>query len=183
MRFIMSCVLALVLGSLISAQTKPDFSGVWTRESGQAREDINLGGVVGGVPNMTITQDGSAITIERFWGNDKASLSVKLDGSETRFSIPSGPSGHGSDLTMSAKSSSATWDGGKLMLTTTVIMKDVKAGTEMTIVTKEALSLEGPTLVVDRTQPDSLGAVSVTKDIYKKRLALDSKQPLPTTAQ
>lgn len=176
MRYVMSCVLVLLLSVLASTQTRLDFSGVWTRASGTER-DINLGGVAGGVPVMTIRQDDSAIRIERSLGtlrNWKAEVSVKLDGSESPFNIPAGPEPPDGFITR-AKSSIATWEGNKLALTTTAIMKDVKAGTEMTIVTKEVLSLEGNTLVVDRTHPNKLGPFRATKDIYKKQPTPNSK--------
>jgi hypothetical protein len=159
----MICVISLALGAVPSQQAKPNFSGAWTIAS-TAPLERNGTGVVGGGPEMTITQDATVITIDRPW-TGRPKVSVKLDGSEVRQELPGAVREGFSQVTTSR----AAWDGTRLILSTTSTISNRKAGVDATVETIEVLSLTGGDLMVERNQPRRLGPKASAKETFKKR--------------
>ena len=156
-------VAALVLWTVgLSAQAKPNFAGDWVREApagggapggGGGGKGGGFGG--GGFCGMEckITQTATELTLEyQGGGQNPAPMKqvYKLDGSESK-----NPGRGGAEQV-----SKATWDGNKLVITTTT-----QAGDQ-----KRVLSLEGGNLVVDATTPArDGGAPTTTKITFKKK--------------
>jgi hypothetical protein len=75
----------LAVATLAWAQ-KPDFSGTWTLDPASAPTGGGGGGGGSALGNgpATVKQTADALTIERTMGDDKVTLTYKLDGSESR---------------------------------------------------------------------------------------------------
>jgi hypothetical protein len=152
---------AVVLWTIgASAQAKPSFAGKWTREApaagapGGGGGGGGRGGGGGGFcgAECTITQTATELTLEfQGGGQNPAPMKqvYKLDGSESK-----NPGRGGQDQV-----SKATWDGNKLVITTTT-----QNGEQ-----KRVLSLEGGNLVVDATNPGREGAAPTTTKITFKK--------------
>ena len=134
---------------------KPDFSGTWTLDpeaSGMAAPagggggGGRGGGALGNGP-ATFKQTADTLTIERTAGDNKITLTYKLDGSESKNTMM----GRGGTPTESV--STAKFDGGKLIITT-------KAGENETT---QTWSLAGSVLTVEST-----GGRGPSKRVYKK---------------
>ncbi len=134
---------------------KPDFSGTWTLDpeaSGMAAAGGGGGGggrgggALGNGP-ATVKQTADALTIERTMGDNKVTLTYKLDGSESKNTMM-GRGGTPMDSVSTAK-----FDGGKLIITT-------KAGENETT---QTWSLAGTVLTVEST-----GGRGPSKRVYKK---------------
>jgi hypothetical protein len=160
-------VAALVLWTVsLSAQAKPNFAGDWVREApaggaapgGGGGGGGRGGGGGGGFCGMEckITQTATELTLDYMGGGQNpapAKLTYKLDGSESKNTVQ----GRGGPAEQVSK---ATWDGAKLVITTTT-----QAGEQ-----KRVLSLEGGNLVVDATNPDRNGGPpTTTKITFKKK--------------
>jgi hypothetical protein len=153
-------VAALVLWTVgLSAQAKTNFAGDWVREAPAAGAPAGGGGKGGGGGGggfcgmeCKITQTATELTLEYQGGGQNPApmkLVYKLDGSESK-----NPGRGGADQV-----SKATWDGAKLVITTTTQNGDAKL----------VLSLEGGNLVVDATNPGREGgAPTTTKITFKK---------------
>jgi len=124
-----------------AAQSRPDFSGTWKNTDARANPAVNLAGVTG-TQEMTIAQDGSSIRINRAYGQDVATITLRLDGSKTKYTLK--PGGRGAAATPRSLESRAEWKGDKLVITT-----DHRT-LESATFTKETLSLRGHELVVER---------------------------------
>jgi hypothetical protein len=153
-------VVGLVVAGILTVATvawaqKPDFSGTWTLDPASASSAGGSGrggggGALGNGP-ATIKQTADALTIERTIGDNKGTLTLKLDGSESRNMMV----GRGGQMADSL--SIAKWDGPRL----TIVTKQEMNGqvTEST----EVWTVEGSTLRVDTT-----GARGTQKRVYKK---------------
>jgi|SRR5687767_3038366 hypothetical protein len=138
---------------------KPDFSGTWTLDpeaSGMAAPagggggGGRGGGALGNGPS-TVKQTADALTIERTMGDNKVTLTYKLDGTESKNTMM------GRGGTPMESVSTAKFDGNKLVITTKQDM-----GGQM-VETTQTWSLAGSVLTVDST-----GGRGPTKRVYKK---------------
>ena len=161
-------VAAFIAGaSAQSAQLRPDFSGVWILKESSAppgRQPIphlNLGGITGGGPEMTVEQDDRTIKINRRFLSGVAgqpsswTFMVTLDGSASSHSGPILHVNARPGLSR-AVSSTAEWRGNDLVLLTTSAVTDLTAGPPNPVslsVVIEMLALQGSTLLIERTPP------------------------------
>ena len=119
-------------------QTKPDFSGKWTKIPASPGESVDT---------MTISQTADTLTIETQSPDGVVRWVQKLDGSESRNVIKQAPMD-------SVQVSTTTWDGDSLVTRTPV--RDASAPYVLTTVTR----LDGATLVIQVTQvSEATGAV------------------------
>ena len=152
------------------AQAKPDFSGTWTLDdaaSGMAAPPAGAppagapggggggggrggGGSLGNGP-ATVKQTADALTIERTMGENKVVMTYKLDGTESKNTMP------GRGGTPMESTSVAKFDAGKLTINT---KRDM--GGQM-VETTEVWSLAGPVLTIESTN-----ARGTQKRVYKK---------------
>lgn len=138
---------------------KPDFSGAWTLDAeasgvaapgGGGRGGGRGGG--GGLGNGgTIKQTADTLTIERTMGENKVTLTYKLDGTESKNTMM----GRGGMAMESV--SAAKFDGSKLVITTKQDM-----GGQM-VETIQTWTLAGSVLTVEST-----GGRGPQKRVYKK---------------
>ena len=154
-------VAAVVLWTVgVYAQAKPNFSGKWVREAPAGGAAAGGGGGGGGRGGggggfgmeNTITQDAKALTIEYMGGGQNPApvkLVFNLDGSESKNNM-----GRGGDQV-----SKATWDGAKIVISTTTQNGEVK----------RVISMEGANMVIETTAPGREGGAPTTnKAVYKK---------------
>ena len=158
-RLTASVVAVAILAFAVSvmAQAKPDFSGKWVMDPAAAPAAPGGGGGGGGRGGrgggpgfgmeFTVTQTPAVLTVTRMQGGMEVKAVYNLDGSESKNQAP------GRGGAAMEQVSKATWDGAKLVITTTV--NDMEQ--------KRTLSLEGGNLVVEQTTP--AGAVKI---VYKK---------------
>jgi hypothetical protein len=148
----------LAVAALAYAQ-KPDFSGAWTldRDASQMRGGGAPGGGGGGggrmgamMGPMTVKQTGDTLVIERQMGDNKMTMTYKLDGTESTNTMMS----RGGQV--EAKST-AKWDGNKLVIST---KRDMGG---QTVETVETWSLADGVLTIDST-----GGRGPSKRVYKK---------------
>jgi hypothetical protein len=146
----MIAVAILAVATLAFAQ-KPDFSGSWTPDP-PAAGGGGGGGRGGGGP-MTVKQTADALTIERSMGENKITLTYKLDGTESTNQ----QMGRGGGAAVDVKSV-AKWDGSKL----TIVSK--QPGQDGAIVERtETWSVTGGVLSIERT-----GGRGPSTTTYKK---------------
>jgi hypothetical protein len=122
---LLAVVMAVAVAGLALAQAKPDFSGKWLLDP--ARSD-QMGGRQGGGTQapMTVKQTATELTTETVRGEFTMTSTYKLDGTESINKTQRGQS-----------KSTATFDGGKLVIKTT---------------------MEGPNGTMETTQTWTLGA-------------------------
>jgi len=140
----------LAVATMAFAQ-KPDFSGSWTLdpEASGMTGGGGGGGRMGGMAGpMVVKQSGDTLTTETTRGENKITLTYKLDGSESTNTVM------GRNGSMEQKST-AKWDGSKIVITTTT------ANGEST----QTWSMEGGNLVIEGT-----GGRGPTKRVYKKTM-------------
>jgi hypothetical protein len=142
----------LAVATMAWAQ-KPDFSGTWTLDPASAPAAGGRGGGGGALGNgpATVRQTADALTVERTMGDDKVTLTYKLDGTDSRNLI-TGPGGQRIDSL-----STASWDGAKLTIVTKLEMDGQLAQST------QVWSVEGSTLTVETTN-----ARGTQKRVYKK---------------
>jgi hypothetical protein len=140
---------AIVALATVAWAQKPDFSGTWTLDPGGAPTAGEATALGSGPARVKQTAD--ALTIERAAGDTNATLTYKLDGTESR-NIIMNRAGQPSDSMSIAK-----WDGPKL----TIVTKQEMDGrvTEST----EVWVVDGNTLTVETTN-----ARGTQKQVYKK---------------
>jgi hypothetical protein len=120
----MSLVAPLILCLSLTAglaQTRPDFSGKWTKIPAAPGESVEI---------LTITQTRDTLTVDdagRRWVH-------KLDGSESK------------NVTTEVQVSTSSWDGDTL-----VTLFPIRSSPEGPYVLRVAMSLDGKTLVVHAT--------------------------------
>jgi len=157
-------VAAVVLWATAAfAQGKPNFAGKWTREAPAGGAAAAGGGGGGGGRGgggggfgmeCTITQDANTLTVEYMAGQNPLKLAYKLDGSESKNSMPGRGGGAATEVTSTAK-----WEGSKLVITTKGANGD----------TVRALSMDGAKLSVETTAPGRQGGeATTTKATYTK---------------
>jgi hypothetical protein len=104
----------------------------------------------------TVTQDDKMLTITRTTQNGEVKMVYNLDGSDSKNMV----AGRGGQTEQVSK---AKWDGGKLMISTTLVMG------ENTVTRTQTLALDGSgQLVVTSTGPGRGGEVMTTTQTYKK---------------
>jgi hypothetical protein len=146
------------------AQAKPDFSGTWTLDPeasgmaapggapGGAPAGTGGGGGRGGGGPLTVKQTADALTIERTMGENKVVTTYKLDGTESKNTMPGRGGGAPTEAVSVAK-----FDGGKLVINT---KRDMGG---QTVETTETWSVAGPVLTIEST-----GGRGPAKRVYKK---------------
>jgi hypothetical protein len=156
----------------VMAQGKTNFAGKWTLDPASAPAPPAGGGGRGGGRGgfggwggeFTATQDATTLTIEYMTGGQNPApqkLIYKLDGSDSKNMVGIGRGGPSEAI------SKATWDGAKLVITTTQTMN--MGGNEMKIESKRVLSLDGGTLTIETTASGMRGGEpTTTKVVYKK---------------
>ena len=178
------CVAAIAAGSVadsgLVAQSRPDFSGRWTVESGTTplstnappgRPDqgrLTLGDMGSGCGSpVTITQDQAQLVVEqalfsRYDAAQQPRLVYALDGAETRNTVMIGH-------TTQVRASRAAWDGQVLRITTLYPGIDPGSGKPLTTEVIQRLSLESPaTLVVEASRGAAPGPITATRTVYRK---------------
>ena len=144
-------VAAMVLAlATIAAAQKTDFSGTWTIDeaaSGAPAGGGGRGGFGGLGMGATVKQTADALVVERTMGDNKVTLTYKLDGSESKNTMM----GRGGQQMESV--STAKWDGGKLVITSKVGENE----------STQVWSLAGNALTIESTS-----ARGTQKRVYKK---------------
>jgi hypothetical protein len=98
---------------------------------------------------VTITQDANTIKIDKMQGQNPVTLTVNLNGSESKNTVQ----GRGGAV---EQTSTATWEGDTLTISTSFDMGNGP------VTTKQALSLEGGKLVVENFGPDGSPMAKLT---------------------
>ena len=175
-RFEKACcgVLLAFVAATVAAQTRPDFSGRWTTPapataSGVRGVSIATGTIGSGwTDDITITQDGSRLTVERaqFSAYDiqpPIRLTYALDGSESRNTINMG---RGPQEIRSR----AVYQDGVLVITSRYQFPAPEGTRTETIDLKQELSLDEAGSLVVTTTLGALagGSPSTAVTIYKK---------------
>ena len=141
------------------AQAKPDFSGTWTLDpeasgmaagGGPGGGGGRGGGALGNGP-ATVKQTADTLTIERTMGDNKVTLTYKLDGTESKNTMM-GRGGNQMESTSTAK-----FDGSTLTITT---KQDMGNGP---MESTQKWTLAGSVLTVESTN-----ARGTQKRVYKK---------------
>ncbi len=175
---LLSGVAVATLTSLVSAQERPDFSGVWTSAPGTAatEQGARSTGPVGSGWGwtFTITQDAAGLTVvQPFYTRadlqPPLTFRYALDGSEGVNTLLMG---RGVQL----QRSTTTWDGGKLVITTVSEFESPEDGRTMTSEVEHTLWLVPaplpawpPTLVVEVIRSGALGGnPSTTRTVYTR---------------
>jgi hypothetical protein len=169
----------LLLGAIVSTQTRPDFSGRWTSDPDPAAARGTAEGGRGRGPSrgdmgsgwgtlITITQDASRLTVEyAFFGRGDMQRPLRfdyaMDGSETKNSVMMGRG-------IQSQTSTTTWDGDTFIISTRHAFTDPSTGQPATAQVTQALTLESPTsLVVETTRAGVLGGPTTkTRTVYRK---------------
>jgi hypothetical protein len=144
---------AILAAATVTWAQKPDFSGTWTLDaaSASAAGGGGRGGSALGNGPATVRQTADALTIERTMGDDKVTLTYKLDGAESRNTVMS-RDGQSADSVSTVK-----WDGPRL----TIVTKQEMGGqlSEST----QVWTVEGSTLTVE-----TANARGTQKRVYRK---------------
>ena len=143
--------------SIAQAQDKPNFSGTWTRVADPNAAATGGRGGGGGLGEAaTLTQDAKTLTITRTTQNGEVKQVFNLDGSESKNMMM----GRGGQTEQVSK---ATWDGAKLVITTSFTMG------ENAVTRTQTMSLDASgQLVVTVSGPGRGGEVTTTTQTYKK---------------
>ena len=145
--------------SVAQAQDKPNFSGSWTVIADPNAAGGGGGGRGGGGglgQAATITQDAKTLTVTRTTQNGEVKLVYNLDGSDSKNMVQ----GRGGQTEQVSK---ATWDGNKLVISTTLTMG------ENTVTRTQTMSLDASgQLVVTVSGPGRGGEVMTNTQTYKK---------------
>ena len=155
---VMVIAAAILAVATVAWAQKPDFSGTWTIDPASAQAPgggdggprAGGGGGLGNGPS-TVKQTAEALTIERTMGDDKVTLTYKLDGAESRNTVMS-RGGQSVDAMSTAK-----WDGPKL----TIVTKQEMGG--QIAESTQVWTMDGGTLTVETTTPRG-----TRKRVYKK---------------
>ena len=161
MKRVMSGVAALAfIAATVIAQAPPSFAGKWTlvADPNAAPAGGGRGGMGGLGQEATIVQDTGSLTITRTTPVGTFTSTYKLDGSESKNTLNM----NGNAIEQVSK---AKWDGGKLLVNTTMNFNGNPVEVSMVM----SLDTAG-NLVVDTTRPDFQGggAPITTKMTYKK---------------
>jgi hypothetical protein len=176
MKHILRIVTVALFAATVMAQAKPDFSGRWTSEPEATTTAPGGGPSVaragdmgsGWGTNPTITQTAERLTVEYMYFaradmQPPLRFVYTLDGTETKNSVMLGRG-------VQVQTSKTTWEGDKLIITTTHSFDNPLNGQPMKSEVKQTLTLASPTqLIVETTRSGVLGGSSTaTRTIYKK---------------
>ena len=161
MKRVMSLAAAAVIiaGAMLAAQAPPNFAGKWTLVPDPNATPGGAGRGPGGIgQSAVIVQDAAALTITRTTPMGEFTSTYKLDGSESKNTFNM----QGNAIEQVSK---VKWDGGKLLVNTTMDFGGNPVATSMTL----SLDAAG-NLLVESTRPDFQGggAPVTTKATYKK---------------
>jgi hypothetical protein len=176
MKHVLRMITVALFAMTVMAQAKPDFSGRWTSEpeakttepgSGpSAARTGDMGSGWGTTP--TFTQTAERLTVEYMFfarGDMQPPLRFvyALDGAETKNSVMLGRG-------IQIQTSKTTWEGDKLIISTTHIFDNPATGQPMKTEVKQTLTLASPTqLIVETTRGGVLGApAATTRTVYRK---------------
>jgi hypothetical protein len=191
---VLSALALLCLGGSVAAQARPDYSGRWTSVPDPATQDARgagrgeaggaraaRGGRAGGgrgaaagdmgsgwASTITITQDAAQLVVEYTFftrGDMQPPLRFEyaLNGSPTRHGVRMGRG-------VQEQSSTAMWEGDRLVLTTLHTYTNPQTGEPATAEVRRTLSLATPdSLVVESVRAGVLGGPpSTTRTVYRR---------------
>lgn len=151
--------LSLVFAATTAMAQATSFAGSWTLVPDPNAAGGGGGGRGGGMllgQAATVAQDATTLTITRTTQNGEVKMVYNLDGSDSKNMVM----GRGGQ---SEQVSKAKWDGGKLVISTTLTMG------ENTVTRTQTLALDGSgQLVVTSTGPGRGGEVMTNTQTYKK---------------
>jgi hypothetical protein len=158
--FIGGALAVLIAAAPALAQDMPNFSGSWTLVADPNAAGGGGGGGRGGGAGLgqaaVLAQDMKTLTVTRTTQNGEIKMTYNLDGSDSKNMVM----GRGGQT---AQVSKATWDGPKLMISTTLMMG------ENTVTRTQTMSLDASgQLVVTVSGPGRGGEVTTTTQMYKK---------------
>ncbi|MEX2270945.1 MAG: hypothetical protein WD690_05715 [Vicinamibacterales bacterium] len=158
-RAIFSGILAVLFTAGALAQAKPDFSGTWTLDPeksvmGGRQGGGGRGGGRGGAAPITITVEGSKLSVARQQGENTVTTVYLLDGTVSKNTQAGRQGGEPTEVTYTSK-----WDGAKLV---TTIVNPRGTSTETRWIDADG------TMVVETTRTGQDGTPQVTKLVYKK---------------
>jgi hypothetical protein len=133
--------LAVLLGTALAAQQKPNFSGTWAPADGKGREQV-------------VEHTATSLAIGDPESRGGRRFVYKLDGTETRNVTPS----HAGDIVTVSK---VSWDGNRIVLSSTTSYPDGRRRDDRQV---WSLDAEGR-LLVEHTR----GGTAPTKSVYTKR--------------
>ena len=163
---------AAIMTAGLMAQGKTNFAGKWTQFDPDPAAAAAAGGGGGGRgrgmmaggwgTSPSITQDATTLTVEYAGGGQNPTpqkFVIKLDGTESKNASRGGES-----------TSKATWEGAKLVITTTTPFNNPQSGEAMKIETKRELSLDasGNLVIVSTTSGMGNAAPTPVTVKYKK---------------
>jgi hypothetical protein len=158
---VMSAAFLALGASTLIAQAKPNFAGKWTAVvDPNAPPPQGRGGRGGGMAGLgqeaTIAQDAKTLTVTRTTQAGETKSVYNLDGSESKNTLTMG----GNAIEVSSK---ATWEGDKLVITSSMNFNGNPVETKM------VLAMAGADLSVESTSPGrGGGAPTTTTRTYKK---------------
>ncbi len=156
---ILGTAAVVMLATSVFAQA-PNFAGKWTRDAEKTAAAMPAGAPAGGGGggrggggggDMTITQDAKTLVISRMVQEMEMKTIYNLDGSPSKNRGMSSGGVAGAEMTSTAK-----WDGGKLMITT-------DNGQSVTY------SMDGAWLTIATTRPGREGGPATTTTAYYKK--------------
>ena len=160
-RAIFSGILAVLFAVGASAQTKPNFAGTWTLDMEKSVLPQGRGGGQGGgrqgggaAQPLTITVDGSKMSVAQQRGENTVTTVYLLDGTVSKNTMAGRQGGEPTEVTYTSK-----WDGAKLV---TTIVNPRGTSTE-----SRWIEADG-TMVVETTRTGPDGTATTTKLVYKK---------------
>jgi hypothetical protein len=158
--FIGGALAVLIAAAPALAQDMPNFSGSWTLVADPNAAGGGGGGGRGGGAGLgqaaVLAQDMKTLTVTRTTQNGEIKMTYNLDGSDSKNMVM----GRGGQTEQVSK---ATWDGPKLMISTTLMMG------ENTVTRTQTMSLDASgQLVVTVSGPGRGGEVTTTTQMYKK---------------
>ena len=147
----------MVLAAVVSAQAPPNFAGKWTLVP-DPNAPAGGGRGMGMSSAVTIVQDAATLTMTRTSQMGEFTSTYKLDGSESKNTL----NFNGNAMEQLSK---AKWDGGKLIVNTSMNF-DGNAVETSTVMSLDAAG----NLNIESTRPDFQGggAPITTKATYKK---------------
>ena len=176
MKHILRVITVALFAATVMAQSKPDFSGRWTIEP-EATTTAPAGGPPparagdmgsGWGTNPTMTQTADRLTVEYvFFARGDMQPPLKfvyaLDGTVMKNSVMLGRG-------IQVQTSKTTWEGDKLIISTTHSFENPANGQPTKSEVKQTLTLASPTqLIVETTRSGVLGGpTTMTRTIYKK---------------
>jgi hypothetical protein len=152
----LAAAVSIVIAGVVSAQTPPNFAGKWTLVPDPAGPAPGSMGAPS--PSLTIVQDEKTLTVTRTTQIGEFTNIYNLDGSESKNTLNI----QGTPVDQLSKTK---WDGGKLVVNTTMSFENTPVEFSM-VISQDAAG----TLGLETTRPDFQGggAPITTKSTYKK---------------